>query len=563
MRNILMKSLWRQIQSLYNNHNEDNALTLCKQLLSIEPTHCGALEMLAIASSKQKKFNEAIDYFQQLLHTVNLPSAGLLYNLGITYYYAGQYEKALPLLEEVLQKTPDDFLAAQTWFIIGSIAQTAKDYEKASAAWKKAVSFNPAYDDAYFQLALLYQKHLPDVNVSLHYAWLCAKTITPSTPNKLCYELGNLLRILEEYSLAEQLYLQVLQTESSRLDVMLNLSYVYHCQHKPEKALALYKQANILAPDDTRFDANRSQALLLSGDLAKGFATYESRKQTPSFASSFAWFQRWPEWNGENFPGKRLLVYSEQGLGDMLQFSRYLPQVKARGGSVYLSVKKGLLPLLKDLTTVDRVVEHAEEPLSVLSIDLVVPIMTLPLLFGTTLRTIPTSIPYLQAPVQYQKKWQALLPEKKKSLRVGLVWAGNPEHTEGLIRTAGLQEFAPLKACKHIEWVSLQKGEASQEVASSPFPILDLTDHIQDFADTSALIGQLDLVISIDTSVPHLAGALGKPVWVLLPSAGEWRWLIGRSDTPWYPTMRLFRQPKPRDWNTPMLQVLEELQRLE
>lgn len=558
-----MNSLWKQIQTLYKSHDEEKALELCQQLLLAEPEHCGALEMLAIASSKRKKYTEAINYFQLLLQAVNEPSASLLYNLGITYYHAAQNEKALAILEEVLQKDPPDTLAARTLFIIGSMAQAAKDYEKASAAWENAISFSPAYVDAYFQLAVLYQQHPPNFALSLHYALQCSKNITSSTPNKLCYELGNLLRTLEEYSLAEQLYLQVLQIESSRLDVLLNLSYVYQCQHKPEEALELYKRAHVLAPDDTRFDANRSQALLLSGDLAKGFAVYESRKKTPSFASSFAWFQRWPEWNGENFSCKRLLVYSEQGLGDMLQFSRYLPQVKARGGSVYLSVKKGLLPLLKDLTTVDRVVEHAEEPLSVLSVDLVVPIMTLPLLFGTTLRTIPTSIPYLQTPVQYQKKWQSLLPKKEKALRVGLVWAGNPEHTEGLIRTAGLQAFAPLKDCKHVEWISLQKGEAAQEVTNSPFPILDLTEQIHDFADTAALIEQLDLVISIDTSVPHLAGALSKPVWVLLPSAGEWRWLMGRSDTPWYPTMRLFRQPKPRDWNTPMLQVLEELQRLE
>lgn len=558
-----MHNLWNQIQSLYKNHDEEKALELCQQLLILEPGHLGALEILAIASSEKQNYAESIDYFQQLLQLVNPPPANLLYNLGLTYYYASQYAEALSYLEAALHKELPLHSAVQAWYILGQIYHKKENYKNAATAWKNVLSLNHSHLDTLFQLALLYQQHLKDFNLASQYARLCVQNITESTPANFCHELGNLLRTLEENDLAEKLYLCVLQKEPKNLDTLLNLGYIYHCQHHPVKALEVYNKARITAPADTRFNANHSQTLLLSGDLAKGFAAYESRKKAPSFASSFAWFQRWSEWNGENFSGKSLLVYSEQGLGDMLQFSRFLPQVKARGGSVYLSVKKPLLPLLKDLTSLDHVVEHAEEPLSALSFDLVVPIMTLPFIFGTTLRSIPSNFPYLQTPSNYQKKWQLLLPPQKKALRVGLVWAGNPEHTEGLIRTAGLQAFAPLAACTHIEWVSLQKGEAAQEAANSSFSILDLTDQIHDFADTAALIEQLDLVISIDTSVPHLAGSLGKPVWVLLPSAGEWRWLIGRSNTPWYPTMRLFRQPKPRDWNTPMLQVLEELQRLE
>ncbi|WP_094603229.1 hypothetical protein SPSIL_011990 [Sporomusa silvacetica DSM 10669] len=269
-------------------------------------------------------------------------------------------------------------------------------------------------------------------------------------------------------------------------------------------------------------------------------------------------------WHGENFSGKRLLVQCEQGLEDSLQFCCYLPLVKARGGIVQLSVQQPLLRLFANFPGVDELIEHTAAAFDQTQFDLTVPMMSLPYIFGTTLHTIPASVPYLTVEQRSIDTWHNKINCPGSHLRVGLAWGGNQANIPGQSRTCGLNAMVPLARIPGVTFYSLQK-DVTANAANTPPPgmrIVDLTAEIADFADTAALIMNLDLVVAVDTAVAHLAGALGKTVWTLLPAAGEWRWLLARNDTLWYPTMRLFRQTTPDDWTDVIAAVEQELRAL-
>ncbi len=381
---------------------------------------------------------------------------------------------------------------------------------------------------------------------------------------ELWYNLGTVFFALHRLSEARQAFNQAIARKPDFAAAYSNLGNTLLFLGKAAEAITAYDRAIALNPRDPEAYGSRSMAILLSGDLARGFAEYEWRLKIGRIHDFYQWFDGRPRWRGENFSGKRLLVYDEQGCGDALQFCRYLPLVKARGGIVQFSTKQPLLRLFAHLPGVDELLEHTAETIAGTQCDLTVPLMSLPHIFGTTLRTIPANVPYLTAEQHAITAWRGKMNDSGSDLRVGLVWAGDPENILGQIRTCGLQAMSPLADIPGTTFYSLQKGEAADEARTPPpgMRLIDLTDDIADFADTAALIMNLDLVISIDTAVAHLAGALGKPVWTLLPAASEWRWLLAGSDTPWYPTMRLFRQSAPRDWSGVMNIVARDLKTL-
>jgi hypothetical protein len=275
-----------------------------------------------------------------------------------------------------------------------------------------------------------------------------------------------------------------------------------------------------------------------------------------------------PQWRGEPAAGRRILLHPEQGLGDTLQFVRYAPLLAARGLSVVLEVQRPLLRLMQGMPGVEAVIAAGEKRPEV---DLHCPLMSLPFACATDLESIPAATPYLSPPANLEKTWRARVPEQPGSapgLLVGLVWAGNPRpedvrtHYTDKRRSTGLAALAPLAEVAGMRWFSLQKDGATDPAAARAFDFTDLMPQVADFADTAALVSQLDLVIAVDTSVAHLAGALGKPVWVLSRFDGCWRWLHGRDDTPWYPSMRLYRQEQPGDWAPVVARVAVDLARL-
>jgi hypothetical protein len=303
------------------------------------------------------------------------------------------------------------------------------------------------------------------------------------------------------------------------------------------------------APNNADVHWSMALAKLTLGDLAGAWPHYPWRAHVPSLGHQRQLDKS--QWQGETLHGRTILLHVEQGMGDTLQFVRYAPLVADRGGRVLLLCDRA--PLIRLLRSwpgrIERIIA-ADEPLP--EFDVHCSLMSLPAIFQTTLATIPPMTPPLQADATLVATWGAKLDALAISgLRVGIAWAGSPQHRNDRNRSVRLTELAPLAAAKDVTFFSLQKGDASAQGAAPPtgMRLIDLTADLADFADTAALLTHLDLVIAVDTSIVHLAGAMNQPVWVMMPFAPDWRWMLKREDSPWYPSMRLFRQSARGQWD--------------
>ncbi len=297
-----------------------------------------------------------------------------------------------------------------------------------------------------------------------------------------------------------------------------------------------FEKAVALAPAVPQYHQNLGINRLLRGDLTGGWAEADWRRLDRRNPAARTFNQ--PVWNGAYLAGQTILLTAERGIGDTIQFLRYAPMVAGRGGRVVVECPPELVELARSVDGVADVIVHGQ-PLPPVGAHC--PLMTLPLAFNTTLQTIPATVPYLSADPAKAAAWAARLPAGQR--RVGLVWAGNPNFANDRVRSINPARLAPLLAVPNVTWVSLQASPKD-----APPGLVDLTADLHDFAGTAALIANLDLVIAVDTAVAHLAAAMGKPTWILLPAVPDWRWLLGRTDSPWYPSARLFRQATPGDW---------------
>lgn len=366
----------------------------------------------------------------------------------------------------------------------------------------------------------------------------------------LCMEAG-------EYAAAESCFRRTLTLAPVSIETMLNLGYVLDLQERPEEALGCYESVLEFAPDNAKARYNRAGHLLRTGNFAAGFSDYEYRFFALKSADSRRYSQ--PRWDGSPLNGRSILVYCEQGLGDAIQFARYIPLLARQGGRVILEVQQPLVSLLSDIDGVEQVVIKTEIPPQ---LDVYIPLLSLPYIFKTTIDTIPNHTPYLMSSKQLVSIWKKRLQDSSGKVRIGLVWAGKPHPYPNRSCPPGYLE--KLFSIPGLQFYSLQVGEQERFQLPRIFldEMVDLTAMISNFADTAALIANLDLVITIDTAVAHLAGALGKQVWVMLSHAPDWRWMVGRNDSPWYPAMRLFRQPKAGDWDSVTDEVAQELMQL-
>jgi hypothetical protein len=326
------------------------------------------------------------------------------------------------------------------------------------------------------------------------------------------------------------------------------------------EAIAAQERALELEPESAGGHLNMSLLRLLSGDFEGGWSEYEWRWRVlkpivpePRFSQTM--------WDGRELNGQRILLHPEGGYGDTIQFVRYASMVAARGGQVVLGCAEELFQLLQTLNGVTELVVTGNE---IPKFELQCPLLSLPRVLKTTTENIPARVPYLHADPALAKRCQMALENIDARLKIGLVWAGRPEFFNDRNRSIPLVRFAPLARIPGVWFCSLQKGKAGEQIGALPkdWKLTDWTGELRDFADTAALIDGLDLIISVDTAMAHLAGAMGKRVWVLLPYAPDWRWLLGRSDTPWYPTMRLFRQLEAGNWDAPFEEMKEALRTL-
>jgi hypothetical protein len=346
---------------------------------------------------------------------------------------------------------------------------------------------------------------------------------------------------LQQYDAAAEAIAKSLALEPDRAGTLVNQGILLHRLGDGPGAAAAFDRALALEPENPFAHWNRALTRLADGDLAGGFADYEYRSKIPGFGPRDPGVA---PWRGENLYRKTLLVHAEQGIGDTLQFIRYVPFLAASGARIVFGPPPELMSLLKDFTGIAELAP----PGTIIPADYHVPLMTLPHRFGTTLESIPCKTPYLKPPAGLSA---TLTQPRGSKLRIGLVWAGRPTHQEDHARSMPLEPLLGLADLRAATFYSLQLGERAKDIEACGASglIRDLGPQLSDFGVTAAVLSELDLVISVDTAVAHLAGAMGRPCFVLLPFCADWRWLRQREDSPWYPTLRLFRQRAPGDWS--------------
>lgn len=426
------------------------------------------------------------------------------------------------------------------------------DFAAAKQQLEQALTLAPEHGASLHYLGLV-EKALGNF-IAAETTLLKAVTLDPNA-SELRNNLGNILVAQGKYASAIEHYNAALALEPQNAAAALNLGNTLSRLGRVDEAIQCYDMALKLKPDSPEAQWGRALAYLLKGDLARGWEGYEWRFR---FQQAYPHRYQKPYWDGCDFAGKRLLIYDEIGYGDVFQFARYLPLVKARGGTLLFEVKPGLLPALRALGGVDEWLERSEQPVDESRFDLHLPLESLPGTFGTTLETIPCAVPYLRPDPQLVAECVHQFANVSE-LKIGLVWAGNPDSAYDQARSSRLADFAPLFEIPGCRFYSLQVDAATQEIVALGLPLTALGERFRHFGDTAAAISQLDLVITVETASAHLAGALGKPTWVLLAQVPAWRWLLHRSDSPWYPTLRLFRQTRPGDWSDVMRAVEQAL----
>jgi tetratricopeptide (TPR) repeat protein len=418
-------------------------------------------------------------------------------------------------------------------------------YGEAASSYERALALNPSSADCAISLARCRIKEGDHAGAEAEFRRAIA--LQPEKA-RARIDLGVLLASLDRYGEALEMLeraVAVAATDEQGADAFVDLAINLRENGRTDEALVEYER-NLPHQAHVYGHFAYGVALLTAGRLREGWPLYEFRWLTDRFLAMRANFPPGPVWSGQDLRGKTLLLRSEQGLGDTMQFVRYAPLVKALGGTVHLKVHSGLESVVRGLAGVDRIFDRDELPTE---FDYYIHLASLPYVLGTDIDSIPAQVPYLHVPADRLQKWRSKFAETT-GRRIGLVWAGNPEHQVDRHRSIPLQTLLPLFQIEDAHYYSLQKGPAADQLKAFPSMenLTDLAPELVDFGDTAAVISCLDLVLCVDTAVAHLAGALGKPVWLMLPTPADWRWLERREDSPWYPTMRLFRQSERGRW---------------
>ncbi len=479
----------------------------------------------------------------------NSDSPEALLRRGCACAEQGRSLEAARLFVQLLQRQPDCF---EGHCRLGLALRALNRLEEAVQCLEAAIRLRPSHPRLHLLLGAIH-KQRGDLETA---AQCCRREIALDPANADAhYNLGLVLQTLERPAQAMAAYTQALALRPSHADALVNQSLLYQDQLDLDAVIACCEKALRFEPANAEAHWQLATALLAKGQWERGWAEYEWRWKLKDFTTPEAVCAQ-PLWDGSPLGGRRILLHSEQGYGDIIQFIRYAPLVAERGGVVLVGCPPAMVSLLARAPGVGQAGSgRARLP----AFDVHAPILSLPAIFRTTRATLPDKVPYLAPPDQVFP----LGTPVAGCLKVGLAWAGDPKHRNDRNRSMPLEHFRPLAGLPGFQWFSLQAGPRAADLAQAPWtsPFTDLGSRFTSFDETASAIAQLDLVVSVDTAVAHLGGALGKPTWTLLPFAGEWRWMLHRPDTPWYPTMRLFRQDKPGDWPGVVARVGRELVR--
>ena len=513
---ITVAEAYASATQCYDSGELGKAEALCRQIIAAQPQHADALHLLGMIAYRAQHHEAAVRLYGRAI-ALNGAAARYHGSLGNALLAMKRNSEAAQSFRRAIELQPTLAIAH---YGLGQIEYNNNDFANAARSFQAAIACAPNFSQAHSRYA-----------------------------NSL-FQLGRVEEAVESYRRAVALNPNDAMAYS-------NLGLALHDLGLVDEAIENCQRALALRPDFPAAHNNLSLALLLKGDFAAGLPHHEWRWRVAGLRIGGRRFDQ-PAWRGEPLNGARILLHAEQGVGDTLQFLRYAPLVAARGGRVVIEVSPDLKRLATSVKDVEQVIGQGEP---VPNFDQHCPFLSLPLAFGTTVATIPGEVPYLAAPEPLPAEWRARLPAGTGP-RVGLIWAGRPEHRRDHERSIALAALAPL-ADTGATFYALQKGPAAAQAKTPPpgMVLHELGESLTDFADTAAAMCALDLVISVDTSPAHVAGAIGKPVWVLLTQGADWRWLLEREDSPWYPTARLFRQPKHGDWASAIARVAAELRR--
>lgn len=507
--------VFQRALALHQRGELDQARSLYEEVLRLQPTHADALQFLGAIELHFNRPERAIDFISRSI-AINRQNPGCYLNLGNAQKELLRYDAAIKSYDEAIALKPDYALAFSNK---GVALQMAGCTEVAISCFERSITLNPSGFEAF-------------------------------------YNLGNLYKDTGRFAAAIASYGEAIVRNKACIDAYLNRSAVFLELKQLDAAIESFDQAIAVDPQCAKAHWNKALVLLLAGHLVNGWEAYEWRWRIGNYGGRKLRFNQ-PVWQ-DTIPvkGKTVLIHAEQGLGDTIQFCRYAKLLASRGALVVLEVQPPLVDLLQPLTGISKVLA-AGSPLP--AFDFQCPLLSMPRAFNTMLETIPSETAYLHADLEKVRTWAAKLGERKTP-RIGLVWSGNKDliddHTRSIALSALLSHLP-----SEFDYVSLQKElrESDAAVLSAGGTVRHFGADLIDFTDTAALCELMDVVISVDTSVAHLSGALGKKTWVLLSHIPDWRWLLDRSDSPWYPSVSLYRQTVPAQWGPLLEQVGADL----
>lgn len=565
---------------------------LYRQILARDPNHADALHFLGVVAHQTGRSDLAVDLIcQSLAQKPDNPDAHN--NLGNILRIKGQLDEAVAAFTKAISLRPN-FPEAQN--NLGNALRDQSNLHEAEAAYRQAIALRPNfpegennlgivlrdlgrldeavaasqraislradYAEAHFNLAnaLRDQGHLDDAIAAFRQA-IVPRPKSPETH----YNLGIALRDKGELDESIAASRQAIALRPEYAEAHFNLGNALRDKsnlsqaNRIEDAIAAYRQAIALKPDYGQAHYNLALALLARGDFAVGWEEYEWRWKCKDFPSLQRNFPQ-PQWDGRSLDSATLLLHTEQGMGDAIQFFRYLPMVAGRVGKVIIECQSELRRLFQTSAPDCQIVTRGQR---LPAFDYHCPLLSLPKLFRTVLETLPATVPYVRVDPALIDQWSQTLGPSGAKFRIGLAWAGNPGFKGDETRSLCLEQLAPLASVQNITFFSLQKGAAGEQAKNPPagLKLVNLGPSLSDFGDTAAVMSSLDLIVTSDTSVPHLAGALARPVWVMLQAVPDFRWMLEPDETPWYPTMRLFRQPAPGDWESVIRRIVDCLPR--
>lgn len=495
----------------------DAASAAYRQATLVEPNNPLAHNNLGFTLLKLSRYDEAVAAFRQAV-SLAPDNPDFLFSLGCALTDQGNTNESIPLLEQGTKRWANHINGLTN---LGVAYITARQPERAISPLQQAI------------------------------------TLAPDDP-ELHNNLGATYEALSQNEQAGACYLRAISLKPDYPQPYNNLGNIALSALELDKALTYYQKSLTLDPNLADAHMNQGLVHLLRGEFEAGWPEYEWRRFATSEKNKYQTFSK-PEWTGESLNGKRILLCAEQGLGDTIQFVRYAKLVKDMGATVILQCQPPLTRLLQMASGIDILID-TDTPLP--EFDTYVPLLSLPKLLGTKIDTIPHPEPYLAAQTSAKVYWANRLKDEKR-LKIGFAWAGNPTHRNDRNRSCALEWFLALAKIPNTLFFSFQKGprsiEPAQGAASDYSNIIDFTNELNDFADSAALLANLDLLITVDTSLAHLAGSIGVPTWVALPFCPDWRWLLDRSDSPWYTNLKLFRQAEANDWGNVFDRIKNEL----